>query len=140
VEGYRWSASFEWNFVTMSTVGYGDTVAKTKGGRVFSIFFMIIGVVTMAQFATQVIDSFNISNEEKQKEDLLRKALTDEAQLMEFDQDNDGTIDRYEFLSKMLVELKECDLDRIEEIMAKFAEIDTDGSGTITIDELISRM
>jgi len=74
------------------------------------------------------------------KQELLRKALIDEAQLMEFDQDGDGTIDRYEFLSKMLVELKECDLERIEEIMMKFKEIDVDGSGTITTEELIDRM
>ena len=60
-----------------------------------------------------------------------------EAQLLEFDKDADGEIDKYEWLSKILIEIGAVDSDTIDEIMQKFHEIDTDKSGEITTQELM---
>eukprot|EP00483_Globobulimina_turgida_P013572 UN13597 len=35
-EGYMWLDAVEWNFVTLSQVGYGDTVPQTVGGTIFT--------------------------------------------------------------------------------------------------------
>ena len=66
----------------------------------------------------------------------MRRALISEAQLLEFDVNADGKIDKYEFLSKMLVETQEVEQSKIDEIMRKFEMLDVDKSGEITTDEL----
>ncbi len=78
---------------------------------------MILGVFGLAQFATDLIDYFNQVAEEKWKEERLKQALISPAQLLEFDQNDDGKIDKFEFLSKMLVETNECTDDKVQEIM-----------------------
>ena len=66
----------------------------------------------------------------------MKRALISEAQLLEFDTSGDGKIDKYEFLSKMLVETQEVDQSKIDEIMKKFTMLDSDNNGQITTDEL----
>jgi ABC-type amino acid transport substrate-binding protein len=39
-----------WAAVTMTTVGYGDTVTHTRGGRLVSVAWMLIALVVLAQF------------------------------------------------------------------------------------------
>ena len=52
IEGYDWASAFEWNFVTLSTVGYGDVTPATNGGKVFTIFYIIFGVSLVVYFGT----------------------------------------------------------------------------------------
>ncbi len=40
--------SFWWAIITLTTVGYGDVVPITLGGRCFTIFFLIIGLGVIA--------------------------------------------------------------------------------------------
>ncbi|KAJ6658717.1 hypothetical protein lerEdw1_019877 [Lerista edwardsae] len=42
--------------VTMSTVGYGDVVARTTLGRVFILFFIIGGLILFANLVPEVVD------------------------------------------------------------------------------------
>eukprot|EP01084_Bolivina_argentea_P307122 530795_1 len=42
-EGHGWLEGLEWNFVTLSQVGYGNTVPRTPTGQIFSIFYIILG-------------------------------------------------------------------------------------------------
>ena len=136
VEGQDGASAFEWNFVTLSTVGYGDCTPQTDGGKVFVIFYIIFGVFLMGYFGTAVFEMIDEIREQKFKDQVLRRALISEAQLLEFDVDGNGKIDKYEFLSKMLIETQEIDQSKIDQIMTTFDMLDADGSGEITTDEL----
>jgi len=136
VEGQDVPSAFEWNFVTLSTVGYGNVTPSTVGGKVFACFYIIFGVTTVIAFATAIFEKVDEHRQRKFKEQVLRRALISEAQLLEFDVDGNGKIDKYEFLSKMLIETQEVEQSKIEEIMAKFDLLDADGSGEITTEEL----
>ena len=52
VEEYDGASAFEWNFVTLSTVGYGDVTPHSKGGKVFVVVYIIFGVSCMVYFGT----------------------------------------------------------------------------------------
>lgn len=135
-EEYDYPSAFEWNFVTLSTVGYGNIVPTTTLGKIFVIIYIIFGVTLVVTFAAAIFERMEVKNRDKFKDQVMSRALISEAQLYEFDIDGDGKIDKYEFLSKMLVETQEVDEGKIKEIMAKFELLDEDGSGEITVEEL----
>jgi len=49
-----------WAVVTMTTVGYGDTVARTKLGRVVSVVWMLVGLVLVAQVTAVVTSTLTV--------------------------------------------------------------------------------
>ncbi len=50
--------SFWWAIVTMSTVGYGDMVPITRGGKVLSALVMVFGLATMAMLTGMITKVF----------------------------------------------------------------------------------
>ena len=43
-----------WAVVTMTTVGYGDTVPRTRWGRLVTIGWIVVGIVLIAQFTAAI--------------------------------------------------------------------------------------
>lgn len=44
VEGWSWLDSFYFCVITISTVGYGDFTPHTVAGKIFTIFYILIGL------------------------------------------------------------------------------------------------
>ena len=53
--------SFYWSVVTMSTVGYGDKVAKRAGGRAFTLLWITFGTLLFAAFTASIASSLAVS-------------------------------------------------------------------------------
>ncbi|MYD41910.1 MAG: glycine betaine/L-proline ABC transporter substrate-binding protein ProX [Acidimicrobiia bacterium] len=53
--------SFYWSVVTMSTVGYGDKVAKGDKGRVFALIWIALGTLVFASFTASIASSLAVS-------------------------------------------------------------------------------
>jgi len=49
-----------WAMVTMATVGYGDTVVRTRTGRVIAMLWMVAGLVLVAQFTAFVTSTLTV--------------------------------------------------------------------------------
>lgn len=44
VEKWRWLDSLYFTVITLATVGYGDFAPKTDAGKIFTIFYVFIGI------------------------------------------------------------------------------------------------
>ena len=53
--------SFYWSVVTMSTVGYGDKVARGHLGRVFALIWIALGTLVFASFTAAIASSLAVN-------------------------------------------------------------------------------
>jgi polar amino acid transport system substrate-binding protein len=53
--------AFWWSAVTMTTVGYGDKVPRTRGGRVVGMIWMFTGVITISAFTASIASVLTLS-------------------------------------------------------------------------------
>ena len=53
--------SFYWSVVTMSTVGYGDKVARGGWGRLFALVWIALGTLVFASFTAAIASSLAVS-------------------------------------------------------------------------------
>lgn len=50
VENFKWIDSYYFSVVTLATVGYGDFVPKTDIGKIFTTFYIFVGVGIVTTF------------------------------------------------------------------------------------------
>ncbi|MDG1296168.1 MAG: potassium channel family protein [Saprospiraceae bacterium] len=50
LEGLSWFDSAYFSVITLSTVGYGDFSPQTTGGKIFTMFYVIIGIGIILSF------------------------------------------------------------------------------------------
>lgn len=54
VEGWGWIDSLYFSVITLTTIGYGDFSPQTDAGKVFTIFYILIGLGIILTFINTV--------------------------------------------------------------------------------------
>lgn len=55
VEGFSWLDAYYFSVVTLATVGYGDLTPHTNFGKLFTTFYIFIGVGIITTFITYTV-------------------------------------------------------------------------------------
>ncbi len=69
VEGWRWLDSLYFSVVTLTTVGLGDFAPQTDLGKVFTIFYIIVGIGIILTFIDAVFTHFNPTSRKKREKE-----------------------------------------------------------------------
>lgn len=73
VEGWRWLDSVYFCVMTLSTVGYGDFSPQTDSGKIFTIFYVLIGIgivfAIFARLAEALLTSHRVQLQKQAKEE-----------------------------------------------------------------------
>lgn len=56
IEGWSFDIAFYWACQTVTTVGYGDFPPNSRDGKLFTIFYIVIGLGSLATAITHVVD------------------------------------------------------------------------------------
>ena len=70
LEGWGVIDSIYFSVVSLTTVGYGDLTPETQGGRLFVVFYLIVGIAIIAALVNNVLKSFvarRLLHEEKKQ-------------------------------------------------------------------------
>jgi voltage-gated potassium channel len=51
VEGLRWIDAFYFSTITLTTIGYGDIAPQTDWGKLFTMFYAVLGIGILGAFA-----------------------------------------------------------------------------------------
>ena len=137
-EGWRVIDALQFLCATITTTGYGDKSPKTNIGYIVTSIIIIVGVTTLTKYASDILEYVLKRQHDRFLEDKIEDSLTNYQQILhDFDEDDDGKIDKFEYLSRMLILTNEVRLETIAKIMYKFDKIDIDKSGTIDVNDLI---
>ncbi len=55
VEKFSWLDAYYFCVITLATIGYGDFVPKTDAGKLFTTFYVFIGVGIITAFITTTL-------------------------------------------------------------------------------------
>lgn len=56
IEGWDFDIAFYWACQTVTTVGYGDFPPNSRDGKLFTIFYIVLGLGSLATAITHVVD------------------------------------------------------------------------------------
>ena len=67
LEGWNYIDSLYFSVITLTTIGYGDFSPQTTGGKIFTIFYIFIGLGMILSFLQTVFDHFNNEIQQNKK-------------------------------------------------------------------------
>lgn len=59
LEGWSWIDAIYFSIITLTTIGYGDFSPQTDEGKLFTIFYIIMGIGIILSFVNTVFNHFN---------------------------------------------------------------------------------
>jgi len=69
LEGWNWVDSVYFSVITLTTVGYGDFSPQTDGGKLFTIFYIVIGIGIILTFVNTIYNHYaDIKSQNKKGE------------------------------------------------------------------------
>ena len=122
--------------ITATTIGYGDQSPHSQMGRLFSVFYIPLAVMTMGEFLRVVANAIIDYRQKPFRESLRTKEFT----LRDFeamDDDGDGKITRAGYLEFMLLAMHKVDRELLLGLNQQFDRLDADGDGQLDIKDLI---
>jgi len=121
--------------VTISTVGFGDIYPDSTWMRGVAIPYILISTIVVATTLGNLADTYIELRQNKMAQRVLKQEFTVES-ILAMDDDGDGGIDLAEFLEYMLVHMKKCSQEDIDQVKQQFKELDADGSGTLDHEDI----
>jgi voltage-gated potassium channel Kch len=58
LEGWSWLDSFYFSVITLTTIGYGDFSPQTSAGKIFTLFYILIGIGIILSFVSTVFEHY----------------------------------------------------------------------------------
>ncbi|MEW6093267.1 MAG: potassium channel family protein [Chloroflexota bacterium] len=68
VEGWGFLDAVYFSIVTLATVGYGDLVPQTVAGKIFTIFYIIIGIGMLSGFIILLAERSGLMKKTEKKD------------------------------------------------------------------------
>jgi len=136
VEGWNVVETIYYSVVTFTTVGYGDISPSNKWVRLAAVFYVPVSVVIFSRIFSSLSNVYMTRKTKEAERAFLNRKLTKE-DIRAMDVDFDGKVTKEEYLMFMLVIMGKVDSIFINKLRSVFDKLDTDRSGTLTVEDLL---
>lgn len=134
-EGWGYRRSWYHCMTTFTTVGYGDVSIETPTGKIIAIFHIIYSVSLLGALISEIFRLMADRADQLKRYSLLTKRLDPEL-IKSLDTDGGSGVDKTEFVTGMLIKLELVDEADVLPYLKQFDELDIDGSGVLTSEDL----
>jgi len=132
---YSFTNAVYMSSITLSTVGYGDMVPHSEGGRIFACFWIFSGVLLVGWSLQSIGDMYLRGQLKKDQRRKLAIELTIRDLVAHGGED--GKLDVHEFaLAKLMAQGKITRGD-VEQCNRQFTEMDADNSGYLDTEDIL---
>lgn len=76
LEGWGWVDSLYFSVITLTTIGYGDFSPATEAGKLFTIFYILVGLGLILNFINTVYHHYRTQRADLGKEKERSNPLT----------------------------------------------------------------
>lgn len=112
----------------MTTIGYGDVGFDKRSSYWFLCFYVLMSVMLFIA-VLGIFTGIQKQRQDRARRDELLNTPLDRKSINDMDPNDDGEIDKGEYLEFMLLRWGKVKKEDTFPIMAKFDELDQDGSG-----------
>ena len=147
--GVMWSVgNIKWSIVQ----GFYFSITSMSTGGIWSIpddspdsFFFVVGVYTCTGAPIMLLSFGSLAHsiadlgQEKTLRNKIQAPITQDEILIMYElgvEDGDGFIDRCEYIILMIIRLKAMKIDLIDAIADRFCDLDVDGDGLVSYEEI----
>jgi Ion channel len=133
----KWSYLNSLYFLVMTgtTVGFGDLHPNLPEVRIFAIFFLPLSVAVLGELMARIAGLYMDRKHNRAEREFLSRGLT-LCDLHRMDLDQNGHVDKHEFLAHMLVALQKVSKEDVDEIMDLFNKLDKDKDEVLSEEDL----
>ena len=122
--------------VSGSTVGLGDFHPSHPGTRVFCIFFLPFLVAVLGELLARIAGAYMERKQDANEKAFMSRSLAT-SDLAVMDTNQDGRVEKSEFLAYMLIALNKVEKEDLDEINELFDRLDKDQNGSLTKDDVV---
>lgn len=133
MEGLSLIKAFYTSVITLTTIGFGDFSPSQDASKVVSIFWMLSGIVSAANFVQNLqVVFFNIDAEQR----FRAEAIDCEEMFAAMDFNSDGTLSQGEFIQYCLLKQRLVDPEILRRIVEVYDRIDSNDDNQLTVEEM----
>ena len=138
LEGWPVLDSLYWASITITTIGFGDISPQTSAGRLFTIFFLPLGVLAVTNTLRVVAEAHlmeKVGASESSPADMIQKILDLVAENKAAG--GDGSLDEGTYVLTMLNTMGLVSDDTVVFLRSQFRILDQDGSGGLDEEDVV---
>lgn len=128
--GLTWVDAFYFATVTSTSVGYGDIIPSTDGGRIFMVVYMLVSTVVVGQALSDIIDVYV---NDVVGEGIVRTLIDSTTWVHSADVDKNGYLTEADYVLFKLQQLQKVDAFMLDMLIDRFEEVDENANGWLEV-------
>jgi hypothetical protein len=135
-EGWGVTSTLYFCIMAATTTGYGDYTPTNQLDKLYCVLLLPLAVAVFGEVLGRIATVYIQRKQRDAQFKFLHRSLT-LCDIRNMDSNEDGKVDREDFLIFMLVALQKVDRATIDELRAVFESLDSNGNGLLEEDDLV---